>query len=89
MLALSAEQVHAWLCRVENLNASDFMPDFLIQAPPVSSAKAPSVSAGTTGSIGGAGKPPTELVKLTDTSKVQVHKSCVVFWHLHCFAEHA
>ncbi|XP_017348097.2 calpastatin isoform X7 [Ictalurus punctatus] len=41
------------------------------QAPPVSSAKAPSVSAGTTGSIGGAGKPPTELVKLTDTSKVQ------------------
>ncbi|XP_047017958.2 calpastatin isoform X14 [Ictalurus punctatus] len=41
------------------------------EAPPVSSAKAPSVSAGTTGSIGGAGKPPTELVKLTDTSKVQ------------------
>ncbi|XP_053503997.1 calpastatin isoform X10 [Ictalurus furcatus] len=41
------------------------------QALPVSSAKAPSVSAGTTGSIGGAGKPPTELVKLTDTSKVQ------------------
>ncbi|XP_047661375.1 calpastatin isoform X7 [Tachysurus fulvidraco] len=41
------------------------------QAPPVSPAKAPPVSTGTTGAVGGAGKPSTELVKPTDTSKVQ------------------
>ncbi|XP_058272194.1 calpastatin isoform X14 [Hemibagrus wyckioides] len=42
------------------------------QAPPVTPAKAPPVSTGTTGAVGGAGKPSTELVKPTDTSKVQV-----------------
>ncbi|KAK3555661.1 hypothetical protein QTP86_025739 [Hemibagrus guttatus] len=42
------------------------------EAPPVSPAKAPPVSTGTTGAVGGAGKPSTELVKPTDTSKVQV-----------------
>ncbi|XP_053096223.1 calpastatin isoform X7 [Pangasianodon hypophthalmus] len=42
-----------------------------LQAPPVSPAIAPPVSTGTTGAVGGAGKPPTELVKPTDTSKVQ------------------
>ncbi|MCJ8741169.1 hypothetical protein PDJAM_G00067660 [Pangasius djambal] len=41
------------------------------QAPPVSPAKAPPVSTGTTGAVSGAGKPPTELVKPIDTSKVQ------------------
>ncbi|XP_058272187.1 calpastatin isoform X7 [Hemibagrus wyckioides] len=41
------------------------------QAPPVTPAKAPPVSTGTTGAVGGAGKPSTELVKPTDTSKVQ------------------
>ncbi|MCI4386924.1 hypothetical protein PGIGA_G00068460 [Pangasianodon gigas] len=42
-----------------------------LQAPPVFPAKAPPVSTGTMGAVGGAGKPPTELVKPTDTSKVQ------------------
>ncbi|XP_060746659.1 calpastatin isoform X3 [Tachysurus vachellii] len=41
------------------------------KAPPVSPAKAPPVSTGTMGAVGGAGKPSTELVKPTDTSKVQ------------------
>lgn len=39
----------------------------------MSSAKAPPVSTGTTGAIGAAGKP-TELVKPTDASKVQVYE---------------
>ncbi|XP_060791449.1 calpastatin isoform X4 [Neoarius graeffei] len=42
------------------------------KAPPVSPTKAPPVSAGTTGAVGGAGQLPKELVKPTDTSKVQV-----------------
>lgn len=50
------------------------MPYFSIQAPPVSPAKAPPVSAGTKGAVGGAGQLPTELVKPTDTSKVQVYQ---------------
>lgn len=74
MHVVSAEQVYAWQCGVEILDVSVFMPDFLIQAPPVSSAKAPPVSTGKTDAVGGAGKPSTELVKPTDTSKVQVYK---------------
>lgn len=69
MGVVSAEQVHAWLCGVENL--SDFMPEFLIQAPPESLAKAPPLSAGT---VGGVGTPPREVVKPADTSKVQVYE---------------
>lgn len=71
---MSAKQVHAWLCGVESRDVSVFMPEFLIQAPPMSLAKAPLVSTGTTGAVGGDGKPPRELVKPTDTSEIQVYE---------------